>query len=267
VKKKKGNSLKAAARVPIYSNCTMLSPEGLPMSKCSEKKARWYLKRGFADLISDNPIVFKLRFKPNGPGWYGDEFYLGDKENRCVVCGNYNDLTKHHTVPNCFRKHFPMHIKQHSSHDILPLCLECHITYESHALRLKNQILSEHNVRVEKPNESLLYMQKIASALKKHREIIPTFRVNHLENLLIEYYKTEESIDILVDKTLKECPDAGQSERWRDLVNTIDDLYGFCQLWRQHFVETMNPQYLPNGWRVDRELTRDDALKSRRSIA
>ena len=49
----------------IYGNCQVLSPEGHLMFRCESKKANWYLKRDLADIITDEPLVIKLKFQPN----------------------------------------------------------------------------------------------------------------------------------------------------------------------------------------------------------
>jgi hypothetical protein len=59
------------ARLPTrkclqYENCRIVSPEGVGLATCGMKKVRWYLERGLAELISEDPAVIKLKFTPKG---------------------------------------------------------------------------------------------------------------------------------------------------------------------------------------------------------
>lgn len=48
------------------------------------------------------------------------------KLNRCVRCGAEEYLTRFHVVPHMYRKYLPLHIKNHSTHDVVVLCASCH---------------------------------------------------------------------------------------------------------------------------------------------
>jgi len=105
----------------LYSNCIMEGPDGTFLCKVSQRKVNWYLKKGLATQVCDDPQTIRLIFEPNGPGHAGDEYYSQEFVNRCVNCGAEEFLSRHHIVPYCFRKFFPMEQKQHSYHDIVPL--------------------------------------------------------------------------------------------------------------------------------------------------
>jgi hypothetical protein len=38
------------------------------------------------------------------------------------------------------------------------------------------------------------------------------------------------------------------------VIEHVSDLQGFVERWRKHFIDTMNPQHMPKGWRIDREI-------------
>ena len=99
----------------LYGNCQILHPDGSLMCYCAMRKINWYLKRNLATQISNNPVVIKLNFQPKGKGNADNPFYLQERRNICVVCGTQENLTKHHCVPYCFRKHFPNEYKSHTS--------------------------------------------------------------------------------------------------------------------------------------------------------
>jgi len=129
----------------IYGNCKVFSPQDELMFLCLEKKAKWYLDRGLAIIVKEDPLEIKLTFQPNGKGHtFNSAYYLAKKENKCVVCGetDIKELTKHHVVPSEYVKHFPLEVKSRSSHDIVAICQKCHYDYENnHAQKLKMMLL------------------------------------------------------------------------------------------------------------------------------
>lgn len=73
------------------------------MFRCSDKKLDWYLRIFLAELIlvalyePQNRGVsqtIRLLFEPRGTGRNrsGDERYLGNQQDRCVVCGREGDI-------------------------------------------------------------------------------------------------------------------------------------------------------------------------------
>jgi hypothetical protein len=38
------------------------------------------------------------------------------------------------------------------------------------------------------------------------------------------------------------------------VVAAVVDLQAFVERWRRHFVSTLEPPFLPQGWRVDRDV-------------
>lgn len=118
----------------------MEAPDGEPLCTMDKAKATWYQKKGLAIMVSETPLRMRLTFEPSGravgnPGKYD----LLEKENRCVVCGTSENLSRKFIVPKEYRKFFPTVMKSHSSHDILLLCSSCHRTssMEDNQLRTK----------------------------------------------------------------------------------------------------------------------------------
>ena len=86
-------------------------------------------------------MTVRLNFEPSGrPSSEYDQYYLMDKSNNCVVCGNDESYLRKNIVPHEYRKHFPKFYKDHKSHDVLLLCLDCHTTYNMHENSLKNEL-------------------------------------------------------------------------------------------------------------------------------
>lgn len=92
----------------VYHNMTMISPEGKVLCRCGPKKVNWYLSRGLAKVVSEDPLVIQLNFEPAGKGEDGDAYQLAEKDNNCVVCGRDDYNTKHHIVEYEYRQHMPV---------------------------------------------------------------------------------------------------------------------------------------------------------------
>jgi len=96
---------------PLYSNCELLSPSGVVMARVDKAKAKWYLKKGIAEVVAvetkmgdvDDSEVLRIRLlrEPKGTGHAGDVFHLQPRKNVCVVCGvewqqQQQEKPKHH---------------------------------------------------------------------------------------------------------------------------------------------------------------------------
>jgi len=232
------------------------------MFRSEDKRAQWYLKRNLAKIVSEN--VIQLLFEPKGHGHVGDYYYLNEKENRCVVCGSADELTKHHVVPRCYRRYFPETLKSHTSYDVLPLCIPCHEKYEESAFRLKQTIATEYGMPVggssQCVDEKLWKVRKAAGALDRTSHTMPAARKEELLQLVRDYYCKQE----LTDEEIKVA--AGLNHKLKSIqvyhgeyvISKTDDLEGFVNRWRNHFVQTMNPQFLPDGWTLDRSIWKRD---------
>ncbi|KAJ2585205.1 hypothetical protein EV177_009992, partial [Coemansia sp. RSA 1804] len=109
----------------VYENCSVLDVSGRLLFRAPRKRLDWYLTRGLATRVDDTTI--RLTFQNRGTGRQGEQFYLQDMRNECVVCGGTScGLTMHHVVPHQYRQHMPDSVKSRSSHDLLPLCIACH---------------------------------------------------------------------------------------------------------------------------------------------
>lgn len=229
------------------------------MFYCNEKKANWYLERNLATLISQEPLSVQLTFTPNGDGNRGNDFYLTPRINRCVVCGATENLTKHHCVPYCYRKYFQEDVKKWSSHDVLLSCYSCHKKYEVKAHQFKKQLAVEYGI-VPKDSRKIYHSEtnqekytkwsahKFAVTLKGHGDKIPEERKNFMLGILKEVFNTCD-----IDEILKHKVAYHEEVRKHGLqiVNKIKDVEEFCKIWRQHFLDHMNPQFMPQFWDIN----------------
>ena len=231
------------------------------MFHCNQAKINWYLKRNLADKLRDDPLTIQLKFQPAGPGYKDDLYYLTPKENKCVVCGTDTHLTRHHVIPHCYRKYFPICIKDHSYHDVLLMCIECHDNYENHAGRLKQEIAEEFGVPLTGKGYGLdVNLKKInswASALIKHGDKIPQARRKEIiEAMRTHFNKNEITEEDLISASEVEyhVKTADFARHGEYVAQNIKDLNVFVQRWRQHFLRTMNPQFMPKLWNIERPI-------------
>ncbi len=231
----------------IYSNHKLLAPDGRLLCRLAARKSRWYLKKGLAKVVCDNPLTLKLCFEPNySYKNNSDSFILTEKFNRCVVCGTTAELSMHHIVPRCFRKYFPLALKEHNYHDVLPLCVSCHTKYEVLAHKKKIEICNtlKINCKAFMPPQEINKALGYIKALKDHDSDIPEVRKQEMYSFITDHLPNGP--DDWIDCSNKAF---GQT-----VVDRLTDLPGFVKLWRRHFVENMKPQFLPLGWNIEREL-------------
>ena len=253
-----------------YQNCAVYSPDNELMFRCSYKRARWYLKRDLADLISKIPFVIQLTFQPQGKGHAGNAYYLSPKKNRCVVCGSGDQLTKHHVVPQCYRKSFSEEIKSHTSYDVFLVCANHHEEYEAHAWKFKLALGVEYDVPMAQPKEAapdplekaLLVGCRAACALARHGDQMPETRKQELRASLVTLGVDGEPIEDTIQRLVQILEDRYHPKRkglnievnfGAAVVEHVDDIQEFIRRWRRHFVETMNPEFLPEHWDIEKD--------------
>jgi hypothetical protein len=266
-------------RTPIYGNCIMLSPNGTMMCRCDSDKIEWYLSRSLATVVEAEPLTIRLNFEPKGDGHAGNLYYLSEKGNICCVCGSDKELTRHHIVPRLYRRNFPSSYKKHCSHDIVPICSDCHANYEIYADQLKSEIAKEftaHFAIGPVPDKKLLRVRSAANALLRFRDRMPPERVQHLLNIVNEYLgKEPENSDLLICNDLIVCSrdnvhsndafNVGHGEKVAQeiLSEGVDGekFKEFIRRWRQHFLDSVFPKHMPTGWSVAHGLKLPDTLE------
>lgn len=250
----------------LYGNYRVYSPDDILMFKTSKKKYDWYLRRGLAEEFEERAI--RLNFTPAG---YGDAtpYTRQDHVAQCVVCGTDEELTKHHVVPTCFRKHLPPWYKDHNMHDVVVICVDDHTAYEEHATMIKHRLLEEHDltqgkslVGCSKVPDPMREAYKIASALTHNYDKIPEDRraakLQRLEEIIGHETSTEEILELSTSYVSRFQPD------FAAVVANVD-VEEFVRMWRQDFIDTMEPQFMPLHWDIEYKLndqTQPDTLES-----
>ena len=197
--------------------------------------------------------VVQLNFQPKGNGHADEPFYLADKENRCVVCGAYDDLTSHHCVPYCFRKWFPDYLKQYASHDNLIVCVSCHRKYEHIAGALKRQMFCKASDQTPTDVQRLGWNSEkgvgAAITIIRHSEKIPRERLDQLYDLVRECLgKTDITEDDLKGLAVRRLRNKKQHDSSKlmgkavvDNLHKVEELKPYLEspllsLWR-HFLD------------------------------
>ena len=188
------------------------------------------------------------------------------KDNKCVVCGKEEDYVKKMVVPRDYRRHFPASLKDHISHDVLLLCVSCHQTSQLHDLRLRREIAEKYSVPLNNSRLSedgrLKRVRSAAKALVHGGDQIPKQRQKDLKSVLKEFID-EDEIDLEKLKALSEITttranDSYSGSHGEHVVEKLVDtgtLREFVKMWREHFLSTMKPKFLPEYWSVDHNLT------------
>lgn len=234
------------------------------MFRCDSKKANWYIERNLALLIDENKI--QLNFVPKGNGNNNELFYLVQKQNRCVVCGSEKELTRHHAVPYCFRRHFSESLKSRSAHDVVPLCVTCHNYYEPYAWELKKSLAIQYEVSLDfgsdfyKKKDEKAHAIKISKVLLKNNKI-PIDRKLELLELIEEFLgkKKEEIQDLDLINFVNENENKLKSRRkhvfGKEILSKVENISEFIKMWRIHFLDIMKPKFMPELWDVNHRLS------------
>jgi len=244
----------------VYDGCKVLHPKGELMFRCDKKRANWYLDRNLATLVVPDPLTIQLTFEPKGPGHIGDNFYLQERKNVCTVCGTTKKLSRHHVVPHCYVRAAPNQPFHHNSHDVIPMCVTCHEEYEHiHSFQLRQKLADKYNAPVE-GNGAFVYRRSVRSsiALMRYGDQIPEPRQRKLRSLIAEelgHFPSEQEIKDLSGMRILEKNNNFKTHG-EIVMSKVTDINEFIQIWRRHFLDTMNPQYLPDGWSIDRKLGR-----------
>jgi hypothetical protein len=116
-----------------FDTFLVLTTGGEPLLRCSQKRARFYLKKGFARQVADGVLQFTddTTERTLGELYLGQfgAFFVAVKNDRCVCCGREGRLSRHHVVPRRHKKRVPLPWRSCLS-NVLFVCLDCHEKYE-----------------------------------------------------------------------------------------------------------------------------------------
>ncbi|XP_068948105.1 exonuclease 3'-5' domain-containing protein 2 isoform X2 [Petaurus breviceps papuanus] len=250
---------------PLYDNCFLQAPDGQPLCTCDRKKAQWYLDKGIGDLVSEDPFVVKLQFEPSGRPESPKDYYLMIKENLCVVCGKRESYVRKNVVPREYRRHFPIQMKDHKSHDVLLLCTTCHAISNYYDNNFKKQLAEECGASIGS-EEGLRFLEDPVCSPVRSRarsllnaKNLPAYHKKELLQGIKEFFNTETVTDLILQEAAS-LETRIASERYVSHALKVvqyhakGGLPSLMQLesrWRQHFLDSMKPRHLPQQWSVN----------------
>lgn len=253
----------------LYDNFRVEDPNGNFMFTCDRKKRNWYLDRNLAVVKEDSPQTLRLTFQPKGLGNQGSAFYEEGLDNRCVVCGVEHRLVRHHVIPHSYRRHFPMRIKSHSSHDVVLMCVACHSKSQAHCDQMKITISAEMKIPLDAPQDKVsvnLGQQKARNAalalVGSQADHIPAEQRKVLMETVGLHFGccgAEVTNDMLQQakqlkpRTVQSQEDAHEAQVVRVVFEShgIGGIHAFCRRWREHLLHTMQPRFLSLHWDVN----------------
>jgi hypothetical protein len=223
-----------------YDNVSVYSINEELLFYCSNRKKSWYLKKDLAIEVEPNKL--KLKFKHSEKFKLTDPYYRKPFDNKCIICGTVENLTLHHVVPTFFRHHLPEKFKSHMSHDLLPICRKHHDDYEVSANELKSKLIDNYF-------KSLPYSHELIFLCYTYlfKDKMPKNKKDDLYNKIISINGIfPEDID-------KYFPSLSKKELGFLVINSMDDdnLKDFVIMWRKHFIDIMNPKFLPEKWDIN----------------
>lgn len=257
---------------PLYGGCRMLSPDGTHLANVSRGKADWYVNRGLGELVCNEPCTFRLISEPAGPGHSGDDFYLQEMTNQCVGCGHSGGLVRFSIVPHSFRSQLPKRLREHSSHDIVLLCLQCFKLVSDASSARRQLLFAEANIEEHSHMKCPINAHKERARKAARALDTPGLPQNVREEklaVLREYLGrpageplTQAEISGVSNVQVRSmAPDYVPPEVRLALHLQLAEGSGcemrchtFVVAWRQLFIEALRPQCLPRGWDVKRPL-------------
>ncbi|KAM9191554.1 exonuclease 3'-5' domain-containing protein 2 [Mergus octosetaceus] len=260
----------SARKSPLYDNCFLHAPDGQPLCTCDRKKAQWYLDKGIGDLVSTDPFVVKLRFEPSGRPESQVDYYLTVKENLCVVCGKRESYIRKNIVPHEYRRHFPIQMKDHNSHDVLLLCTSCHAVSNYYDNHLKQQLAEEFGAPIGSEEGVRMLEDPLRRQVRSgarallNADSLPDPRRAELLQGIKDFFNTEAvTPEMLQEAAALETRICNESYMPHGLKvvqcfakGGLRSLMQLERRWRQHFLDSMQPKYLPEQWSVDHNHTK-----------
>nr|XP_028581173.1 exonuclease 3'-5' domain-containing protein 2 [Podarcis muralis] len=249
---------------PLYDNCFLHAPDGQPLCTCDRKKAQWYLDKGIGELVSMDPFIVKLQFEPSGRPESKVDYYLSVKENLCVVCGKRESYIRKNIVPHEYRKHFPIQMKDHNSHDVLLLCTSCHAISNYYDNHLKQQLAEEFGAPIGCEEGVRLLEDPIRRQVRSgarallNADSLPNARKEELLQVIKDYFDSVTvSPEMLQEAAGLETRICNENYMPHGLKvvqcfsrGGLRSLMQLERRWRQHFLDVMQPRYLPMQWSV-----------------
>lgn len=217
---------------------------------------------GLGEVVSENPFTVRLNFEPRCRAILGGEYYVDQKTNECVVCGQQDELLKKNVVAQQYRKLFPPIMKSHTSHDMVLLCIQCQLRYTRAETALMGRLDEECPTDIEMPN--FKRVKAAAMGLLKAAEKLTPERKAMFEQIVREYLGLTDDASALTEEQLRSAGSVDVCQWLRENNATHGlrvvkrygskagpGLFALEKLWRQHFLDTMKPKHLSAKWSIE----------------
>ena len=240
---------------PLYDNCALYSQDDIILGYCNLEKYNWYINRGLGEEIGYK----KLRLNYTPKNWEEYAPNMIKKKNICVNCGTTEDLTRHHIIPKCYIKYFPLEIKTHNSHDVALMCRDCHAEYEEHAVVIKRKYGEMYNAPLDFKRYHVNLFKAYSCLMQLlHYERSEKWKENRMIlNMMytVESYMPETNYSQEDLKKLRnDIVEVKKQNHGKNVMKNITDYQSFAEMWRNHFIETMEPAFMPEGWDIKTKL-------------
>ena len=283
----RNNTLRPGSKNLNLENWKVYHPSGRHMFTCGERRANWYLDRDLARHIGKRvgSKMIELTFLPKGNGFEDDEeFGKNSREAKCVVTGKSYDLQRHHIVPSCYRTYFPEIFKSKNHHDVVLMNHDAHSEYEQKANEFKDEIANIYGVKTirelnkeytaklhEVGKANAILINAIHLLFRTHGKITTEAKMQKLKFIAdntnipfetfctynyLQIYKIYLFLQVIHENEMYDFKE--EHRRFYDhgyhvaqKLNSEEKIAEFVKLWRNHFIDTMHPLFMPNGWSID----------------
>jgi hypothetical protein len=243
--------------ISYYDNIAVLSDKDESLGFINTKRAEKFLSWGIMVWVEENRVL-KMTREPTG-GIVRHKTLITPRKNVCVVCGTNDDCSFHHIVPRCYKKYFPNSLKSHNNYDVMLMCIPCHRKYERVAYEFKKQLAEKYGTEsvsdMSSEARTKSYAVESASTLLKHGTKMPSYRIAQLQQNIKKFIKKEllTERDITEIALLRPEKKTASSYLVAQKLKTEEEIKKFIITWREHFLNTMKPKFMPDFWKSDED--------------
>jgi hypothetical protein len=242
---------------PAYDNCLVKTSNGQTGWYTKRSRCDWYIKRGLASIIQEDPYIIQLKFETKlQKAGLVDLHLIDAKKNICVACGSGNQLNRYNIIGKG--------AVLSNSHDSVFLCNRCMSVMTRAADNLLDKLLDKYNCRQGYINYCEDYKKK-----KKHITLANGILSNNTPQMVKDKMKTElydyckennvDGIDIDnmdLNKIIEINTIQYEPIVRRYIMNYViekdpDTHHEWRLMWRQYFLDTLKPKHMPKTWTID----------------